>query len=178
MAENATLARPYARAAFEYAVTGNGLAGWSTFLAGAKVAASDARVATLVGNPHVKPADLVALIADVAGAGSNEQAKNFLQLLASNGRVDLLPEIADQFELLRAEKESTVDVELVSAVALSSEQQQKFQAALTKRLQRTVRLHLSVDPSLLGGAVVRAGDFVIDGSLKGRVERLGTAIAG
>jgi F-type H+-transporting ATPase subunit delta len=178
MAENATLARPYARAAFEHALNGNQLAAWGTFLSGAKAAVSDERVSRLIGHPHVKAADLVALIAEVSGASADEAAKNFLQLLASNGRVDLLPEIADQFELLRAEKENTVDVELVSAVALSAEQQQKFQAALAKRLQRSVRLHLAIDPSLLGGAVVRAGDFVIDGSLKGRVERLGTAIAG
>jgi F-type H+-transporting ATPase subunit delta len=178
MAENATLARPYARAAFEHAVTGNALAAWGTFLAGAKAAVNDERVLRLIGNPHVKAGDLVDLIAGVTGASTNESAKNFLQLLATNGRVDLLPEIANQFELLRAEKESTVDVELVSAVALSAEQQQKFQAALTKRFKRTVRLHLSVDASLLGGAVVKAGDFVIDGSLKGRVARLGTSIAG
>jgi F-type H+-transporting ATPase subunit delta len=178
MAENATLARPYARAAFEHAVAGNALAAWGTFLGGAKLAVGDARVAQLIGNPHVQPAELVELIAGVTGASGNEQAKNFLQLLAANGRVDLLPEIAEQFELLRAEKENTVDVELVSAVALSAEQQQKFQAALTNRLKRTVRLHLAIDPTLLGGAVVKAGDFVIDGSLKGRVERLGTTIAG
>ncbi|MCB1625482.1 MAG: F0F1 ATP synthase subunit delta [Pseudomonadales bacterium] len=182
MAEAATAARPYARAAFEYALAGKVLGAWSSFLQSARLAVLDERVAPLIGNPHVAMRELVELIGAVslaapAAAAVGEHGGNFLQLLAANGRLRLLPQIAEQFELLRAEQENTVDVELVSAVPLSVEQQQRFTAALTKRLARTVRLHLSVDPSLLGGAVVRAGDLVIDGSLRGRVARLSSAIA-
>ena len=183
MAEEATVARPYARAAFEYALAGKSLSAWSTFLGGAATAVRDERVAPLIGNPHVRTDELVELLAGVAlgvgdASGVGEHGRNFLRLLADNGRFALLPQIAQQFELLRAKHESTVDVDLVSAVPLTPEQQQKFAAALTKRLARTVRLHLSVDPKLIGGAVVRAGDFVIDGSLQGRVERLSSAITG
>lgn len=182
MAELATVARPYARAAFEYALAGKSLPAWSSFLGAASQAVRDERVARLIGNPHVRTGELVELLVGVslasdAAIAAREHGRNFLQLLADNGRLHLLPQIATQFAAMRADHENTVDVELVSAVALSPEQQEKFAAALTKRLARTVRLHLSVDPSLLGGAVVRAGDFVIDGSLRGRVERLSSAIA-
>ncbi len=96
--------------------------------------------------------------------------------LAENRRLGLLPEIAAQFEVLRAEIENVADVRIISAVQLNEAQQQRFAAALRKRLQRDVRLQCEVDPSLIGGAIVRAGDFVIDGSLKARLERLAGAM--
>jgi F-type H+-transporting ATPase subunit delta len=182
MAENATIARPYARAAFDYARAGNGLAAWSGLLANASTAISDPRVEPLVGNPHVKASELVSFLLELAGArgesGNGEHERNFVQLLADNRRLDLLPEISAQFEAMRAEVENTVDVTVTSAQPLTAEQSAKLSAALTKRLNRTVRLHAEVDPKLIGGAVVRAGDFVVDGSLRGRVERLGIQVAG
>ncbi len=126
----------------------------------------------LIGSPKVTATQLAKLVMDVAGAQSPANAANFAQLLADNRRLNLLPHIAAQYEQMRADAESTADVTLTSAVALSAEQQARFTAALTKRLKRTVRLHCSVDPNLVGGAVIRAGDFVIDGSLKGRLEKL------
>jgi len=101
-----------------------------------------------------------------------------LRLLADNGRLVLLPQIAVQYAALRAEVENTVDVTVTSALPLTAEQTDKLTQALTRRLRRTVRLSSTVDPSLIGGAVVRAGDFVVDGSLRGRVERLGNTMAG
>jgi len=101
-----------------------------------------------------------------------------LRLLADNGRLALLPQIAVQYAALRAEVENTVDVTVTSALPLTAEQTDKLTQALTRRLRRTVRLSSTVDPSLIGGAVVRAGDFVVDGSLRGRVERLGNIMAG
>src|SRR5690606_5244238 len=106
----------------------------------------------------------------------DEHGRNFLKTLAHNRRLGLLPEIAAQYEVLRAEVENVADVRIVSAVQLSEQQRQRFIAALTKRLQREVRVHCEVDPSLIGGAIVRAGDFVIDGSLKARLERLAGAM--
>jgi F-type H+-transporting ATPase subunit delta len=98
-------------------------------------------------------------------------------VLAENRRLLLLPEIAALFEALRAQVENTVDVEVISAVPLDFNQAEKLAQALSTRLKRRVRMKNSVDASLLGGAVIRAGDLVIDGSLKGRLERLGTELA-
>ncbi|MFO1427115.1 MAG: F0F1 ATP synthase subunit delta [Steroidobacteraceae bacterium] len=178
MAENATIARPYARAAFEHARAASALPRWSELLGRASVAVSDTRVAPLLGNPHVRATELVGFIGELAGVGADQRERNFLQLLAENRRLALLPEITAQYELLRAEVENTVDVTVTSAQPLTGEQAEKLKAALTKRLKRTVRLEAQVDPSLIGGAIVRAGDFVVDGSLRGRVERLGNTMAG
>ena len=139
---------------------------------------SDDRVAALVGNPHVQRAELVGFVLELCGAAGDEKARNFVQLLADNGRLLLLPQIAAQYAALRADVENTVDVTVTSALPLTAEQGAKLSDALTRRLRRTVRLNTTVDPSLIGGAVVRAGDFVDDGSLRGRIERLGNTMAG
>jgi F-type H+-transporting ATPase subunit delta len=139
---------------------------------------SDDRVAALVGNPHVQRAELVGFVLELCGAAGDEKACNFVQLLADNGRLLLLPQIAAQYAALRADVENTVDVTVTSALPLTAEQGAKLSDALTRRLRRTVRLNTTVDPSLIGGAVVRAGDFVVDGSLRGRIERLGNTMAG
>ena len=178
MADIATIARPYARAAFEHAHAAGQLAPWGDMLARAGAAVADERVEPLIGNPHVKRADLVALIVEVAGATGDGKAQNFIHLLADNGRLAALPQVAEQYAALRAEVENTVDVTVESALPLTAEQSDKLAQALTRRLRRTVRLTATVDPSLIGGAVVRAGDFVIDGSLRGRVERLANTMAG
>jgi F-type H+-transporting ATPase subunit delta len=177
MAEHATTARPYARAVFESAQASNALADWSAFLAAAAAAVADARVAALIGNPHVESTALVDFLFELSGRtdrGGREYA--LLQLLADNGRLDLLPEIAAQYAALRAEAEGQADVEVISAQALTAEQEQTLAAALAQRLARRVRLHVQVDPQLIGGAVVRYGDFVVDGSLRGRIDRMAAAM--
>jgi len=180
MAEKVTIARPYAKAAFEHARDHNAFAGWSATLEKAGAVVADPRVARLLGNPRVKPAELVGLISDVSGAEAggtlDEKMSNFLETLAQNRRLALLPEIAAGYELLRAEVENVADVHLTSAAALNDAQRERLLAALRKRLKREVRLHCDVDAGLVGGAIVRAGDFVIDGSLKARLERLATDI--
>jgi F-type H+-transporting ATPase subunit delta len=102
--------------------------------------------------------------------------QNFIAILAENHRLLLLPEILVQFEALRAVVENTIDVDVVSAVALDQAQTAKLTDALTRRFKRKVLMKNSVDAMLLGGAIVRAGDMVIDGSLKGRLERLATEL--
>lgn len=178
MADEATTARPYARAAFEHAHGVRQLAAWGEWLARASIALGDERVAALVGNPHVKRAELVSFVLEIARADADVGARNFVQLLADNGRLLLLPQIAVQFAALRAEVENTIEVTVTSAFALTAEQGEKLTRALTQRLRRTVQLTATVDPSLIGGAVVRAGDFVVDGSLRGRVERLTNTMGG
>lgn len=180
MAERATVARPYARAAFGYARERRDFVGWSTLLAAAAAVAAAPGAAAAFGNPRVGAAELVELIAGVAaeqGLKVSAEHRNFLALLADNRRLGYLPEIAAQFEALRAEVENTVDVEVATPLPLSAEHKAKLAAALAQRFKRQVRITESVDPTLVGGAVIRAGDLVIDGSLKGRLERLEQQIA-
>jgi F-type H+-transporting ATPase subunit delta len=172
MAEKATIARPYTKAAFESARSHDAFERWSTVLGTASSAVQDERVARLLSSPRVRPEQLSDLIAQIVGNGMDELSRNFLATLAGNRRLALLPEIATMFEALRAEAENTADVQLISAVQLDDAQKQRLAAALKKRLKREVRLHCEVDESLIGGAIVRAGDFVIDGSLKARLDRL------
>jgi F-type H+-transporting ATPase subunit delta len=181
MAEKATIARPYARAAFDFAGQASDKAAsyakWSRLLGVAGAVAADAGVAPLLGNPKVPASKLVELIAEVAakqGAEVDGSGRNFLGILAQNHRLAYLPEIATQFEQLRADVENTVDVEVVTAFPAGEAQQKALMAALEKRFNRAVRIRETIDPSVIGGALVRAGDLVIDGTLKGRLERLAT----
>jgi F-type H+-transporting ATPase subunit delta len=182
MAELATTARPYARAAFVHAAA-SARADWGAFLERAAVVVQDPQVVPLIGNPRVPLSELVDFLLGIASAGRPSaphasQQRNFLQLLAGNRRLKLLPEIAAQFEALRAEAERIADVEVVSARELTGEQSQQLQTVLERRLGLAVRLHPQVDRSLVGGAIVRYGDFLVDGSLRGRIERLGAAMSG
>ena len=176
MADRATIARPYARAAFRHAQATREVASWSKLLAAAAQGASDPRVARLIGNPHVTNDELVDLLGGLSKHAAGEAGKNFLRALAANRRLALLPQIAAQFEKLRADTEGVVDVEVIAAREIAAPQEKRLQAALAKRLGRQVRMHTQIDESLIGGAIVRAGDLVIDGSLRGRLERLGTAL--
>ena len=176
MAERVTIARPYAKAAFEHARERKAFARWSELLATASAVVADPNVEKLLSNPRVTPAQLVDLIAGVVGE-LDDQGKNFLNTLAQNRRLGLLPEISANYEKLRAEIEQIADVHVTSAIALDDAQRARLTAALKKRLRREVRLHVSVDPSLIGGAIVRSGDLVIDGSLKSGLDRLAMEIA-
>lgn len=176
MAEKVTIARPYAKAAFDYARERKTFAAWSQLLATAAAVVADERVAKLLNSPSVAAADLAGMIADIGGA-KDEHGRNFIGTLAANRRLALLPEIAEMFEALRAEVENVADVQVTSAAPLDEAQQQRLIGALKKRLKRDVRLHVDIDSTLMGGAIVRTGDLVIDGSLRARLERLNSAIA-
>jgi F-type H+-transporting ATPase subunit delta len=182
MAEKSTIARPYAKALFELAREHGQLPAWSALLEAATAVVTDGRVAKLLTSPHVTPAQLATLVAETAAAALGRQdlevqERNFIRILAANRRLGFLPEIAARFARLRAEAENTVEVNVTSATPLNEAQQQQYAAALKQRLQREVRLHYSIDPALLGGAVLQADDLVIDGSLRGRLERLRTQVA-
>ena len=172
MADKLTIARPYARAAFEEARGEDRLAQWSESLkVGAKVV-QDARVENLLGNPHVTPEELAQLLIGIAGPELGEHGANFVRTLADNRRLAYLPEIAAQFDTLKDAAQGVADVTVTSATALDETLQRKLSQALEKRLKRKVRLHCAVDPHLIGGAILRAGDLVIDGSLSTRLERI------
>lgn len=178
MTERVTIARPYAKAAFAEALKTQRLGPWSDGLAVASQISADQRVKPLFGNPHVSPAELVELISGIGGASIDAEMGRFLAVLAENGRLPLLPEIAQLYEKMRAEQERVLDVTLKSAVELSADQRERFTAALRKRFDREIRLHTQIEPSLLGGAVLQADDLVIDGSVQGGLTQLASQLAG
>lgn len=174
MSQALTLARPYARAAFSMAQDENGLAGWSSALGFAAQVAADPRAASLLLNPQLSHAEAVSLLS-IDGAG--ESFSRFLALLAENRRLAQLPEIAGLYEELKAEAERVVKATVTSATELPAGELDTIRAALKKRFGREVELGTAIDASLIGGAVIDAGDVVIDGSLKGKLSRLQAALA-
>jgi F-type H+-transporting ATPase subunit delta len=184
MADNNTIARPYAHAAFDVAMESGDLAGWSTALETARSVMADGQVAQFLATPSLDDKQRLRFISELlssAGSstvltGSNAKGSNFLKLLLEYDRVNVLPEIAEHFSVLKAKVENTVDVTLTSAVAIGDSQKKLIATALEKRLGRTVRIETNIDENLIGGAVIRAGDVVIDGSLRSRLEGLTNAL--
>jgi len=174
MSQALTLARPYARAAFATARDEGAFAPWSDALAFSAAVAADPRVSVLLANPELGRDDAVALLAPEQ---SGETFARFLSVLAEAHRLPLLPEIAGMFGQLRAEAERVVKATVTSANDLSPAELDAIKAALRKRFNREVEVTTAVDASLIGGAVIDAGDVVIDGSLKGKLARLQTALA-
>ncbi|MEH6468090.1 MAG: F0F1 ATP synthase subunit delta [Porticoccus sp.] len=172
MAELSTLARPYAKAAFQYAADASDLQGWSDSLAVAAVVASQDAVVKLLSSPSYTATQQAEKTIEVCGDALNEKSRSFVQVLAENHRLQLLPQIYQQFEVLKANREKTVEVSVVSASEISTEQQDKLASALSSKLEREVNMQVSIDDSLIGGVVVRAGDTVIDGSIRGRLAKL------
>ena len=175
MSQALTLARPYARAAFLMAREAGALAPWSQALAFSARIAADPQAAGVLGHPSLTRDQAVALLspqAELAGFG------DYLSLLADNRRLVLLPEIAGLFEELRAEAERVVRAKVTSAMALPDNELEGIRAALRKRFGREVELETAIDEALIGGAVIDAGDVVIDGSLRGKLARLQGALAG
>lgn len=172
MADKTTIARPYARAAFEEAKATNRLAQWSEALRLGAAVVQDEQVQKLLGNPHVTPEQLAQLVLEIAGPHLDEAGRNFVHTLADNHRLGFLPEISAIFDELKDAEEGVVDVTVTSAAPLDDQQRRMLAEALARRLKREVRLHCDVDKSLIGGAVLRAGDLVIDGSLRSRLNRI------
>ena len=174
MSQALTLARPYARAAFGAGHDQGRLAAWSQALAFSAQVASGPRVSGLLLNPELADGDAVALLAP---PDADAAYTRFLALLAQAGRLPLLVEVAGLFEQLRAEDQRVVRATVTSATALSASQVEDLRAALKRRFGREVELETAVDASLIGGAVIDAGDVVIDGSLRGKLDRLQTVLA-
>ena len=175
MSQSMTLARPYARAAYNVARDGGQTAQWSQALAFSARVAGDPQVATVLGDPRLSREDAVRL---VAADDAPEAVRGFLGLLAANGRLAVLPEISGLFEQARAEAEHIVRATITSAAELGAGELESIKAALKRRFGREVEVQTAVDPALIGGAVIDAGEVVIDGSLRGKLQRLQTALAG
>lgn len=172
MSETMTIARPYAKAAFELAQAGGELKTWSEMLAFASAVVTDERIAALTHDPRVGHARLAGLLLEICGKRLTKEGANFIRLLIDNRRLAVLPEVLQQFEQLRAEAEARVDAEVISAAPLEPEQMQLLAKALQRKLGREVHLTPRIDPALIGGAIVRAGDLVIDGSVRAQLTAL------
>ena len=176
MAELTTLARPYAKAAFEFAQSQKQLTEWSAMLGLASSVSVDETIQQVIRVPRMTGAEKANTFVEVCGDKLDAKVQNFIHLLAENDRLLLLPEITELFELLKAEQEKSVDVEVTSAFALNNEQKDKLAKVLSARLSREVRLHVTEDAALIGGVVIRAGDLVIDGSVRGKIAKLAEAL--
>jgi F-type H+-transporting ATPase subunit delta len=183
MADFGTVARPYARAVFDLARDANDLDGWSQALAAAAAVALDETAHEYLTRPELgvreRSAFIGSIAADLPGAGvlGTTGGRNLLALLAENDRLGALGEISAQFDRLKAEQEHKIRVTLVSASAVDAATADKIAGALSIKLGRTVELELELDESLIGGAVIRAEDMVIDDSLQTRLKRLAGALA-
>ena len=172
MAEISTLARPYARAAFEFAREIKALDRWSNMLATAAAVAGTDTVQRLFASPNFTADSKGDQFVELCGDDLDNKVGNFIRYMARNGRLDLLVEVQRQFELYKANHEKSIDVEVTTAFQITPEQQSKLVNALKTKLDREVNLQAGVDSALLGGAVIRAGDLVIDGSIRGRLAKL------
>ncbi|MBK1734228.1 F0F1 ATP synthase subunit delta [Halorhodospira abdelmalekii] len=177
MAERSTLARPYAKAIYELVGdSSEQRKQWSERLAGLSTLVQDAQMAPLLGHPRVSAQQLTELIEEALGGGVDEQVRNLIRLLAENRRLGLAPEVHRLYETLRAEAENKVEVEVVSAHDLDEGQRKRLSEALSKRLNKQVELTTRVDETLIGGAIIHAGDTTIDGSVRGKLARLSSAL--
>lgn len=183
MADKITIARPYARAVFELADDAGTLGPWSESLAIAGQLLADKMLVEYLGNPGFDDdqrldflAGLFVKAGAVVFAGDDKHGTNFVKLLLENGRAAVMPEISTHFEALKAKVENSVDATVTSATKLSNKQIDEIATALKARLGRDVRIETEIDENLIGGAVIRAGDVVIDGSLRAKLEGLEAAL--
>jgi F-type H+-transporting ATPase subunit delta len=176
VAEPRTVARPYAEAAFKLADEAVALARWSEMLAALAAVAQDERVRGAIGDPKLSDAQVAGLFISVLAGKLNGEAENFARVLASNGRLALLPEIRAQFEALKDEREGVVEAEVQSAFELSDAQLRDLVQRLEKRTGRKIRARVEINEDLIAGVRVILGDKVIDGSARAQLGALETAL--
>ncbi|MBP8924621.1 MAG: F0F1 ATP synthase subunit delta [Pseudomonadales bacterium] len=176
MAELITLARPYAKAAFEHALATDQLTVWSEALAGAATATTHPRVALLLSAPELTSTQKAEALISVCAEDLPQAAGNFIRVLAENRRLPLLPQVHQLFLAYKAEQERAVDLEVISAFEISEDQVARLAGAMGEKLRRQVRVSTTVDKTLIGGVIMRAADLVIDGSVRGRLAKLSEAM--
>ncbi len=176
MIEPTTLARPYARAAFEYAKAASDIESWSKALSELAAVASAPKVVGILGDPASTGDRRATLLAELLGDSLPAPVLNFVRIMAENDRLTLLGEVAALFADMKQQLEATVAVEVTSAYDITDAELNQLSDAMARKLERSVTITSLTDPSLLGGAVIRAGDLVIDGSVRGRLDKLAGAL--
>jgi len=176
MAELRTIARPYAKAAFQVGLEQNSLAEWGQALATLGQLAQVDKVSQLLDAPSLTAAQKTEKLLSLCGDSFPKSVINFVGSLSAYGRLSLLPEIYRLFDELKAEHESNVNVVVKTAYPLDDATENKIASALKNKLNREIAVEVAVDESLLGGAIIKVGDSVIDGSIKGRLAKLATAM--
>ena len=176
MSSLTTLARPYAKAAFELAQSDSNLAGWDDMLSAVSSVTDNADMASWLQSPHSTASKAVEIITEAMGGDVDPRFQGYLGVLADNDRLSLCREISRLFQKLRQTAEKRLEVRVVSATPLQGSQAERMQSALAKRFDCEITISNDVDPEVLGGAIIYAGDQVIDGSLVGRLKRLETSL--
>ena len=176
MAELTTLARPYAKAAFQVALQESSMEEWSKMLAVSAAITNEEGIKLLLQAPALTSDQVAQSFIDVCGDELTGKGQNFIRLLAENKRIALLGEVSKLFENLRAQQEQSLDVEVVTPYEIGADVSNKLVDALKSRLQKEVRLSTRTDQSLIGGAVIRTGDMVIDSSVRGKLAKLAESI--
>ncbi len=172
MSELSTLARPYAEAAFKRAKEVGATGVWSDSLAFLSALLQDKELRKIVDNPRVSQEQLTALMLDICQDNIHDEAINLLKVLIENGRLKLLPQVAELYEQYKAEDEGYVNVDIYSAYPMTKDEQKKYVKTLEKLLDRKVNATLKTDKNLIGGVLAKAGDKVIDCSISGRLHQL------
>jgi len=175
MSELTTIARPYAKAAFELAVEKGTIESWNDMLFFAGHVASNEQASTILAGLPTATSQ-AELFINLCGEQLNEQGQNLVKVMAENGRLIALPEVAHLFSALKADYDKEIDIDVISATPLAAAQQESLVAALEKRFARKVKLNCSEDATVVGGLIIKAGDTVIDGSLRGKLNRLATTL--
>ena len=176
MSENTTAARPYANAVYDLASEAGALDSWSDALANLAGVVADERVAGMLASPDLGHEDKARLVIDILGEALDEKQQNLVRLMAENGRLALMGYVREQFEIARAKAENKIEAEVVSAFEISDEQAAQLATTLKNKLGCDITLTTSVDPSLIGGVVIKAGDTIIDASMKSQLESLALSL--
>jgi F-type H+-transporting ATPase subunit delta len=176
MAEPSTVARPYAEAVFKLADAAGALTKWSEMLAALAAVAADARIQVAIKDPNLSAPKVAGLFIAILAGKLSGDAENLVRLLAEYGRLELLPEVREQFEALKNEREGVVEAEIQSAIKLTEAQVGELVARLEKKFSRKIKTKLIVDQELIGGVLITVGDKVIDGSVRGELAALENAL--
>jgi len=176
MAEAITIARPYAEAVFKLAKGSDSLLSWSEMLRVLSAITQESQVRELINNPQISSQKLREIILGISGKKVNELGERFITLLIENQRLEVLPQISELFEQLKAQHESVLEAEIVSAFPLESNQKEKLVSILESKFKRKVKVGVSVNNELIGGVRIKIGDQVIDSSVHGKLEAMATAL--
>ena len=181
MAEPVTIARPYAEAVYKLARENNALAQWSDALANLNAVVGDVRVQAIISDPKVSAQQLEGLVLGVIGdkldANVANEARNFIQVLVQNGRLELTPHIRGVYESLKREYEGTLEASVISALPISDEQVKALIATLETKFKRKITAKVEIDPQLIGGVKIVVGDKVIDATVRGKLDAMAAALA-